>query len=88
MVDQRPVLLEPRIAREELDMLLWQNSTNQSTKVSAAIEFLGPSEQDVGSCGRVGDDDPGCGEGSDEGLDDGGLVAGGERGEPGLERFG
>lgn len=65
-------------------MLFWQDTRDQSAKVPAAVEFLGAPEQDVGGCGRVGDYDPGSGEGGYEGLDDGGRVPGCQGGEPAL----
>lgn len=44
VINQRSVLLESRVRREELDMLLGQDTADQGAKVPATVEVLGAPE--------------------------------------------
>lgn len=84
MIDQVAIVLEPCIGREELDVLLGENSANEVAEEGTAVKLLGAPEENVLGFERVGEDDPGEGTGLDEGLHDGRVMPRGEGRKPAL----
>ena len=87
MVYQVPVSLEALVGGEELDVLLGEDAVDEVAEEAGAVEVFGAAEEDVLGFGGVGEDDPGGGEGLDEDLGYGGVVAGCEGGEPALSNI-